>query len=369
MQEITKKLEDLLKEIKQAIGQIELGKEEKKAAELGKRMQEPDFWRNQTEASRISEEHARLQRHIQGWRNLEGETADALELSASGDSTLTEEVKKSYAELKSRFEAKETELKLSGPYDQESAIVSIYAGTGGTDAQDWAAILERMYLRFAEKKGFSPKILDRSAGEEAGIKSVTFEVEGPFAYGLLRSEKGVHRLVRQSPFNADHLRQTSFALVEVMPKLDAPKLEIDEKDLKVDVFRSGGHGGQSVNTTDSAVRLTHLPTKITVSIQNERSQAQNKAKALEVLRGRLAALLIDQHKEKLSEIKVESGAEQWGSQIRSYVLHPYKMVKDHRTSYETSDPEAALGGGLDSFIEAYLKQQISEPNNKNKSAQ
>lgn len=355
-----KKLEALAGEIKHAITQIDLAGEEAKVAELSERMREADFWSDQAKAATTASEHARLEKHIASWRALEKEAADTLELIGTGDESLAKEAEVNYQKLAKDFEAKQFELKLSGPYDKEAAIISIYAGTGGTDAQDWAEMLERMYLRWAQIQEFQTNVLDLSKGEEAGIKSVTFEINGPFAYGHLKSEKGVHRLVRLSPFNADNLRQTSFALVEVMPQIAAPDLEIDPKDLKIDVFRSGGHGGQSVNTTDSAVRVTHLPTKISVSIQNERSQAQNKAKAMEVLRGRLAALMAEQHQQKLSSIKVESGPEQWGSQIRSYVLHPYNMVKDHRTGYETSDTNSVLDGHIDEFSEAYLKQNIQK---------
>jgi peptide chain release factor 2 len=216
-----------------------------------------------------------------------------------------------------------------------------------------------MYLRYFEKNGWKTSIIEESAGEEAGIKSVTLEVAGGFAYGKLKGEHGVHRLVRLSPFNADNLRQTSFSKVEIMPKLDKPEeLEIDDKDLKVDVYRSGGHGGQSVNTTDSAVRVTHIPTGITVAIQNERSQLQNRETAMTILRSRLAQLKIEQHKEQLSELKGPNQSAEWGNQIRSYVLHPYKQVKDLRTKYETSDPDAVLDGGLDELVNAYLELMI-----------
>lgn len=355
-----KKLTELAEAVGQAISQIKLEEDEEKAAELEKQMQEPDFWSDQTKAAVTSSEHAALKKHIDSWRSLEKEVADNLELIETGDESLYKEVESAATKLQAEFDQKEFELKLSGTYDKDPAIISIYAGTGGTDAQDWAEMLERMYLRWAEKKGFATQILEQSKGEEAGIKSATFEINGPYAYGLLKSEKGVHRLVRLSPYNSDNLRQTSFALVEVMPQISGPELEIDPKDLKIDVFRSGGHGGQSVNTTDSAVRITHLPTKITVSIQNERSQLQNKEKAMEVMRARLAALMEEQHREKLSEIKVESGPEQWGSQIRSYVLHPYQMVKDHRTGQETSDTDGVLNGDIEEFIEAYLKNQIAK---------
>jgi peptide chain release factor 2 len=263
--------------------------------------------------------------------------------------------------LAEQYSALKTELLYSGKFDDHDAIVSIYAGAGGTDAQDWAEMLQRMYLRWAESNNeFTVTVIEQSSGEEAGIKSVTFEVSGPFAYAKLKGEHGVHRLVRLSPFNADSLRQTSFAKVDVVPKIDSPnEVEVDEKDLKVDVYRAGGHGGQSVNTTDSAVRITHIPTGITVAIQNERSQLQNKETAMTILRSRLAQLQLEQHKETLAELKGPNEQAAWGNQIRNYVLHPYTMVKDTRTKHETSDAQAVLDGKLDDFIHAYLEMSIN----------
>jgi peptide chain release factor 2 len=243
---------------------------------------------------------------------------------------------------------------------KKKVFVGMSGGAGGTDAQDWAQMLLRMYLRWSEMQGYKIKMIDESVGEEAGIKSVTFEIEGKYIFGKLKGEHGVHRLVRLSPFNADNLRQTSFAKVEVMPKIDSPEtLVIDEKDLKIDVYRSGGHGGQSVNTTDSAVRITHLPTGLVVAIQNERSQLQNKETALTILRSRLAQLQIEQHAEKVSELKGPNQSAEWGNQIRSYVLHPYKQVKDLRSKYETSDVEGVLDGKLDELIKAYLESTLA----------
>lgn len=234
--------------------------------------------------------------------------------------------------------------------------MSIYAGAGGTDAQDWAQMLMRMYLRWAEKGSVKTEILDESAGDEAGIKSVTFRLEGSQLFGKLKGEHGVHRLVRQSPFNSAASRETSFAKVDILPEIDQPdEVAIDDKELKVDVFRAGGHGGQSVNTTDSAVRITHIPTGIVVTIQNERSQLQNKETAMTILRSRLAQLQLEQHAEKVSELKGPSTANEFGSQIRNYVLHPYKQVKDLRTGFETSNPDAVLDGDLNPLIDAYLE--------------
>lgn len=278
---------------------------------------------------------------------------------ALGDASLADELAQQLRALETDFSELKEELKFNGPYDGHDVILSIYAGAGGTDAQDWTQMLLRMYSRYFEKSGWSTVVVDESAGDEAGLKSVTLEVAGAFAYGKLRGEQGVHRLVRLSPFNSDNLRQTSFAKVEVMPKIDKPEdLEIDDKELKIDVYRSGGKGGQSVNTTDSAVRVTHLPTGLTVAIQNERSQLQNKETAMTILRSRLAQLQLEQHAEKLSELKGPNQSAEWGNQIRSYVLHPYKQVKDLRTRYETSQPDAVLDGDLDPLINAYLDHTL-----------
>jgi peptide chain release factor 2 len=253
------------------------------------------------------------------------------------------------------------DLKLNGPYDNHDAIVSIYAGAGGTDAQDWVQMLLRMYSRWADKVSFKTNIVDQTEGDEAGIKSVTMEIIGPYAYGKLKGEHGIHRLVRLSPFNSDNLRQTSFAKVDILPKIEkTDAIDIDEKDLRVDVYRSGGHGGQSVNTTDSAVRITHLPTNITVAIQNERSQLQNKELAMLILKSRLAQLKLEQHIEKLAELKGLLQSAEWGNQIRSYVLHPYKQVKDLRTGFESNEPDKILDGDLNSVIEKYLEYTLQD---------
>jgi len=361
MQDLIKQLKDLLDGVRDAIVKLKLAADEAEIMRLQAESQAPDFWSDPQSAAKVSQRLAELTKHVAGWRELEQNVAGELEvLSEFGnDPDYLLSARNTFDRLASDYAAREFELKLSGPHDRASAILEIHAGTGGTDAQDWAQMLERMYLRYAERAGFKAEVLSRSEGEEAGIKSVTFEVNGPYAYGRLKSEKGVHRLVRLSPYNSDNLRQTSFALVEVMPQLEAAgELEIDPKDLRIDVYRSGGNGGQSVNTTDSAVRITHLPTGLVVAIQNERSQLQNREKAMGVLRSRLAALMEEQHKAELAELRGPSQSAEWGSQIRSYVLHPYTKVKDNRSGYETSQASEVLDGELDGLIEAYLQTTI-----------
>jgi peptide chain release factor 2 len=278
-----------------------------------------------------------------------------IEFIKIGDDSMLDEFHEQLDALEKTFKELKRELLYSGEYDTHNAIIRISAGVGGTDAQDWAEMLERMYLRWAEKSGLDATIVERSAGEEAGLKTSVIEISGTYAYGKLRSENGVHRLVRLSPFNSDNLRQTSFALVEVLPEIDQPDLvQIDDKDLKIDVYRSGGHGGQSVNTTDSAVRITHIPTGIVVAIQNERSQLQNRETAMKILRSKLAQMLAEQHAEKLTDLQAGESAS-WGAQIRNYVLHPYQMVKDTRTKHEDRDTDGVLSGKIDGFIEAYLE--------------
>ncbi|HSX08487.1 MAG TPA: peptide chain release factor 2 [Candidatus Saccharimonadales bacterium] len=327
---------------------------------LDAQMAAPDFWQNAAAAQDVAKEQAKLEKRLTPWQELQKSLADALELLALHDESLQSDLETQVDKAQADFDALKEELKFAGPYDGHDAIVSIHAGAGGTDAQDWAAMLLRMYVRWAERAGMQVAMVEESTGDEAGVKSVTFEVSGPFVYGKLKGEHGVHRLVRLSPFNSDNLRQTSFAKVDVLPKINQPnELALDEKDLRIDVYRSGGHGGQSVNTTDSAVRVTHIPTGISVAIQNERSQLQNKETALTILRSRLAQLQLEQHQEQLEKIKGPNQSAEWGNQIRSYVLHPYKQVKDLRTRHETSDPDAVLDGALDDFVNAYLDYSLS----------
>ena len=283
--------------------------------------------------------------------------AEMIEL-AGNDEKIEKEIEKQAEKIEKNIEDIEFETLFRGEYDQSNAILSIHSGTGGTDAQDWAEMLLKMYLRFAERKNWKAKIISESRGQEAGIKSATIEVIGKLAYGYLRAEAGVHRLVRLSPFNAKNLRQTSFALVEVLPEIDKIKeVEIDPGELRIDTFRSGGAGGQSVNKTDSAVRITHIPTGIVAASQNERSQLQNKEQSMKILKAKLHQRYLENKEKEKKEIKGEHTEVQWGSQIRSYVLHPYKLVKDHRTKFESKNPEEVLDGNVEEFIETYLKSK------------
>ncbi len=343
------------------MSRLKLSDTQAELEQLDVKMAQPDFWDDPNKAAAESKQASALRNHIDSWVQLHKDVAVAGELADLGDESMQADIEVNFQRLKTQYESKEFELKLSGEYDRGSAILSIYAGTGGTDAQDWAEMLLRMYLRFTEANGWQAEVVDRSDGEEAGIKSVTVEIVGAYVYGKLKSEKGVHRLVRLSPFNSDNLRQTSFAMVDIMPQLDHPEeFEIDESDLRIDVYRAGGHGGQSVNTTDSAVRITHIPTNTVVAIQNERSQLQNKEKALAILKARLNVLMIEQQKAELSELRGAPQSADWGSQIRSYVLHPYAKVKDHRTGHETNAAQAVLDGEIEPFIDAYLQDQIGK---------
>lgn len=361
MEELSQEVLDVQTEVDAACDRLNIDELRQQNDELKKQMESPDFWKDTAKAQEISKQQAKLEKRILPWLELRALLADVVELASLNDSTMQEELASQLDEAVGIFADLKEELKFSGPYDDHDVILSLYAGAGGTDAQDWAQMLLRMYTRWAEAHHFDTVIVEESTGDEAGIKSATLEISGSFAYGRLKSEHGVHRLVRLSPFNSDNLRQTSFAKVDILPKVDRPdELEIDDKDLRIDVYRSGGHGGQSVNTTDSAVRVTHLPTGITVAIQNERSQLQNKETAMTILRSRLIQLQMEQHQSHLDKLKGPNQSAEWGNQIRSYVLHPYKQVKDLRTRYETSDVQGVLDGDLDSLIHAYLEHNLGK---------
>ena len=306
---------------------------------------------------------AALRSEVESWRSLEQRITDALELSQLEDESLIPDLESEMAEIEIDLNQREFDAMLSGEYDRGYALLAIHAGAGGTDSQDWTAMLQRMYLRWAESRGYETEILDTTEGEEAGIKSVTISVEGAYAYGYLRPEKGVHRLVRLSPFDASHRRHTSFALVEVLPQVDDnTEIKINPNDLRIDTYRSAGAGGQNVQKNDTAVRITHLPTGMVVTCQNERSQIQNKENAMRVLRARLLEQKQAEQAEQLAELRGEYTKAEWGSQIRSYVLHPYQMVKDHRTNFEVGNAQNVLDGALDGLIEAYLRTSMGVGN-------
>lgn len=352
---------DLAVAINAAANKMQIASLESRRLQLQTASQAADFWNDNERAQSTMKEISKLEARVTPWLELQRGIADVLELAALGDASLANDLAVQLADLRAAFEDIKEELKLAGPYDDYDVVLSLHAGAGGTDAQDWAGMLLRMYVRFAEKKGWSVTTIDESAGDEAGLKSATIEIAGAFAFGKLKGEHGVHRLVRLSPFNSDSLRQTSFAKVEIMPKIDKPDdIEIDDKDLRIDVYRSGGKGGQSVNTTDSAVRITHIPTNVVVAIQNERSQLQNKETAMTILRSRLAQLQLEQHAADVRELKGPNEQAAWGNQIRSYVLHPYKQVKDLRSRYETSDVDGVLDGDLDTLSNAYLEYSLGE---------
>jgi peptide chain release factor 2 len=306
---------------------------------------------------------ARLRKEVASWRELIRRADDALELASLDDEELRADIEEEVSSIEVELKKRETRMLLSGRHDRDNAVLAIHAGAGGTDSQDWAAMLQRMYLRWTEKRGYKTEILDSSEGEEAGIKSVTILVNGEYAYGYMRPEKGVHRLVRLSPFDSAHRRHTSFALVEVLPQVVTDSdIVIDPNNLRIDTYRSAGAGGQNVQKNETAIRITHIPTGIVVTCQNERSQSQNKANAMRVLRARLLDLKRQQKDEELAQIKGDHVKAEWGSQIRSYVLHPYQMVKDHRTNYEKGNADSVLDGDIDEFIEAYLLSSIGDTN-------
>ncbi|MGB0097590.1 MAG: peptide chain release factor 2 [Solirubrobacteraceae bacterium] len=328
-----------------------------RADALEQEMGDPGFWDDQERAARVSSEHAKTSRRLATYRELERDVEDLEPLAelAEEDPEIASELEDQIRGVQERLDALEEQRLFSGRYDTGDALVTINAGAGGTDAQDWAEMVLRMEMRWAEKRGFTVELLEVSPGEEAGIKSATFTVRGENAYGLYASEKGVHRLVRLSPFDAAHRRQTSFAGVEVSPVVpEASEVEIDEDDLQIDTYRSSGAGGQHVNKTDSAVRITHRPTGIVVQCQNERSQSSNKATAMAMLRSKIVELEERKRREEIARERGEAQDVNFGSQIRSYVLHPYTMVKDHRTDYEMGDTNRVLGGDLDGFVRAYL---------------
>lgn len=357
MQELQKRLTDLRQNFVKIYEKLDIAEKLKKVEILEEEVNEPEIWRDVENATLKNQELAKLKEETDAWVLLGTQIEDMLELIAMSDESLKDEISGQIEAMENTLLELKKALRFTGKYDGNDAILRITSGAGGTEAMDWAGMLERMYLRFFERNNLKATLIEKTPGEEAGIKTAVYDVSGNNAYGRLKSEHGVHRLVRLSPFNANNLRQTSFSLVEVLPVIKADtEVVIDDKDLRIDVYHSGGHGGQSVNTTNSAVRITHLPTNTVVAIQNERSQLQNKEKAMEILRGKLAQMQIDQHAATIGELRAGESAS-WGQQIRNYVLQPYKLVKDTRTGYEETDPEAVLDGKINGFIDAYLENQ------------
>ena len=345
-------------------GIFDIASLENQLAEVDRKANDPDLWQDNDAAMQVQQERARLVRDLEGYAALNKALEDARELldMADEDEEIANEVNSSLDKATAGIEKMEMQRLLGGPYDKNNAIVSVNAGAGGTESQDWAQMLLRMLLRWGERQGYSVEVLDSQSGEEAGIKSASFSVTGTHAYGYLKGETGVHRLVRISPYDAQKRRHTSFASVAVAPEVDDTiEIDIRDDDLRVDTYRSSGAGGQHVNKTDSAIRLTHLPTGIVVACQAERSQHKNRAKAMKMLRSKLFELELRKQEEQKAKIAGEKKRIEWGSQIRSYVLQPYRMVKDHRTGMSISNADAVLDGDLDRFIEAYLSGKTADP--------
>ena len=354
MEDLQNSLSKLEAALSESWAKLSLPQKIAKLQALESEIAKPELWNNPTRAKAKHSEFAHLSSEIEPWQLLHAQISDLSELITLGGEDLKPEISDQLSAMWQEYTRLKKILRFTGKYDSLGAIMRITAGVGGTEAMDWASMLERMYLRFFEKNHFKPNLIERIPGEEAGIKTAVYEIEGSNAYGTLKSEHGVHRLVRLSPFNADNLRQTSISLVEILPIITTdPTITINEKDLRIDVYHSGGHGGQSVNTTNSAVRITHLPTGIAVAIQNERSQLQNKEKALEILRGKLAQMKLEQQAESIDKLRAGESAK-WGQQIRNYILQPYQLVKDTRTKYEEKDAAKVLNGEISGFIDAFL---------------
>lgn len=362
MNELKRRIQALNEELKSLTGNLNLPAKQQKILELEDAMQAENFWQDNEHAQGVSQEHSNLKMFYDFWIRLLKDSEELLAVILDNKDESGETLKyleEQLSSLEKTFQENRFTLLMSKKYDDHNAVLAIHAGAGGVDAQDWADMIFRMILRFAEKKHFKTNVVDLSRGEQGGIKSVTMEISGSFAYGTLRSEAGVHRLVRLSPFNPAHTRETSFALIELIPLLEEKEsLSLDPKDLHIEATTSSGHGGQSVNTTYSAIRMTHIPTGIKVSIQNERSQHQNREIALKILTAKVQALEEEKLTKEKKELRGEFKSAEWGNQIRSYVLHPYKMVKDHRTGVESSDPESVLEGKLDEFVEGFLERSV-----------
>lgn len=356
MDKLQARVQVILEEIDKSALKLDLLEKKSKLEQLELEVSSPEIWNNPIIAQSKLQEIAKLKKIVQPWYILKSQVEDIFELLGLGEDEFLPEFESQILAFEQELTKLKRTLFFSGKFDDKDAIIRVTSGVGGNDAQDFAEMVERMYIRWANKNDYSIEHIERSEGEEAGIKTSVFAISGDFIYGRLKGESGVHRLVRISPFNSGGSRETSFALVEILPKIDTPnEVNIDDKDLKIDVFRSGGKGGQSVNTTDSAVRITHIPTNIVASIQNERSQLQNKETAMRILRGKLLQLQLDQHIEDISKLQAGKSAE-WGAQIRNYILNPYKLVKDTRTKYEEKDVDKVLNGDIDGFIWSYLEK-------------
>jgi len=355
------KLTDMRDQLARMMEQLNIKQKAKEAAALEQEAAAPDFWDDSDTAQKKMQKMSRLKAQVEKWQKVFQRVSDTLELAEFEDDEMAAEIDSETTALTKIFDDMSLQAMLSGEYDDEDALLSIHAGAGGTEAQDWAGMLERMYIRWMEGNGYKATIIDKTYGEEAGLKSVTINVQGDNAYGYLQSEQGVHRLVRISPYDSNARRHTSFAKVELVPDIaDEIEIDIAPNDLRIDVYRASGPGGQSVNTTDSAVRITHIPTGVTAQSQNEKSQHKNKDQAMKVLKARLFELERQKQEAELAELKGENVDAGWGNQIRSYVLHPYQMVKDLRTKHETGNTSGVLDGDLDGFMESYLRYKIGE---------
>jgi len=359
MKEEIKQLNTLQEKVVATWGLLGIDNQVTEMHALEAEMQQADFWNNTESATKVSKRHEEIREEVDTWTVLRDEVASLIglagDLEKEPDKEMEEDVKKQLNSLKKQFEKLEFFVLLSDKHDKKNAIISLHAGSGGTEAQDWSEMLLRMLMRYSEKKKWKVELLDQTRGGEAGIKSATFRVEGRYAYGHLKSEHGTHRLVRISPFDAEKMRHTSFAGIEVIPEIEHQDVQIDEKDLRIDTFMSSGKGGQSVNTTYSAVRIVHMPTGITVSCQNEKSQLQNKQTAMKILMSRLQKKREEEEESERLKLRGEHKSAEWGNQIRNYVLHPYKLVKDTRSEYEETNPDDVLDGKIDGFVEAYLR--------------
>ena len=362
MDSITTQLQTLKSKVDGLMQRLDISGKQQQVTELEQQTAAPDLWDDPDSAQKLMQRLSKVKREVENWQKLSHQVNDALELAELGDDALLSELGEEYSRLSARTDKMELQVVFSGPHDDEDAIIVIHAGAGGTDAQDWAEILERMYFRWAEQHGHKVEVLERSDGEGAGIKSVTASIRGgDYPYGYLQSEQGVHRLVRQSPFDSSARRHTSFAKVDLWPDIqDDIEIEVDMNDIRVDTYRAAGAGGQHMQKNDTAVRMTHEPTGVVVQCQNQRSQMQNRERALQILKSRLYELELKKQEAELDQLRGDNVDAGWGNQIRSYVLHPYRMVKDLRTNYEMGNTDAVLDGDLDGFMEAYLRLQLEQ---------